>query len=123
MYDYSSTPSSRAVCSSCFLFINTALSQIFSPAGSAYFNVFFKTTDIIIIDQDLNQDGYGDVVVGAPGVGDDVGAAYILFGGETFAESYGLGSLDGDNGFVLTAPSSGGYAGCSVAGIGEHDCT
>lgn len=80
-------------------------------------------TDSIIIDQDLNQDGYGDVVVGAPGVGDDVGAAYILFGAERFADSYGLGSLDGDNGFVLMASASGGYAGCSVAGIGEHYCS
>lgn len=70
--------------------------------------------------QDVNQDGLGDIIVGAPGVGDNTGSAYIVFGSELFSEaSYTLGSIGAAGSFVLSAPIEGGYGGFSVAGAGE----
>lgn len=71
--------------------------------------------------QDINQDGIGDFVVGAPGVGNDAGSAYIIFGSEEYtAASYTLGSIGADDSFILNAPSDNGYGGFSVAGAGER---
>ena len=75
----------------------------------------------VLIDQDINQDGFGDIVVGAPGVGNDAGAAYVVFGRETFSSaSLQLGSIGSDGSLILTAPSSHGFLGFSVAGTGER---
>ncbi|CAN0347241.1 unnamed protein product, partial [Discosporangium mesarthrocarpum] len=68
---------------------------------------------------DINQDGFGDLVIGAPGFGDDAGVVYIFFGAESFPQHNYLGDLDGSNGFVLTGPSSGGLVGFSVDGAGD----
>ncbi|CAM9609391.1 unnamed protein product, partial [Laminaria digitata] len=69
---------------------------------------------------DINQDGFGDFVVGAPGVGNDAGSAYIIFGSEEYtAASYTLGSIGADDSFILNAPSDNGYGGFSVAGAGD----
>ena len=74
------------------------------------------------VEQDINQDGFEDILVGAPGVGTDAGSAYVVFGGAEFAAaSYTLGSLGAADGFVLNAPSDNGYGGFSVAGTGERD--
>lgn len=70
--------------------------------------------------QDINQDGYGDIVVGAPGVGSDAGSAYVVFGHATFSEaSYNIGVIGAEGSYRLVAPSDDGYAGYSVAGAGE----
>ncbi|CAB1113932.1 unnamed protein product [Ectocarpus sp. CCAP 1310/34] len=69
---------------------------------------------------DINQDGYDDIVIGAPGVGSDAGSAYVVFGGETFPEaSYTLGAIDADGSYTLTAPSDEGFGGFSVSGAGD----
>lgn len=71
--------------------------------------------------QDINQDGFGDLVVGAPGVGNDAGSVYIVFGSEEYtAASYTLGSIGADGSFILNAPSDNGYGGFSVAGTGKR---
>lgn len=70
-------------------------------------------------EQDINQDGYGDIVLGAPGVGDDEGAAYVVFGRSVFSYSYSLGNLTAENGVTLATSTVNGYAGCSVSGAGE----
>lgn len=72
-------------------------------------------------EQDINQDGFGDFVVGAPGVGNDAGSAYVVFGsGEFTAASYTLASIGADDSFILNAPSGNGYGGFSVSGAGER---
>lgn len=72
--------------------------------------------------QDINQDGYGDIVVGAPGVGTDSGAAYVVFGGASFTEaSYTLGSIGSDGSYRLIGQSDEGYGGFSVSGAGERE--
>ncbi|CAN0533236.1 unnamed protein product, partial [Ectocarpus sp. 8 AP-2014] len=66
--------------------------------------------------QDINQDGYEDIVIGAPGVGSDAGSAYVVFGGETFSEaSYTLGAIGAEGSYTLTAPSDEGFGGFSVS--------
>lgn len=58
-------------------------------------------------------------MVGAPGVGNDAGAAYVIFGAETFSASYNLGSMGSAESFVLTGASDSSYAGFSVSKTGE----
>lgn len=71
--------------------------------------------------QDVNQDGYGDIVVGAPGVGIDAGSAYVVFGAAAFSQaSYNVGNIGAEGSFHLVAPSDEGYGGYSVAGAGER---
>lgn len=71
--------------------------------------------------QDINQDGYGDLVIGAPGVGTDAGSAYVVFGGSAFSEaSYNIGTIGAEGSYKLVAPSDEGYGGYSVAGAGER---
>ncbi|CAN0271923.1 unnamed protein product, partial [Hapterophycus canaliculatus] len=69
---------------------------------------------------DINQDGYDDLVVGAPGVGNDAGAACVVFGGAAFSEnSYTLGTIGAGGSYLLIAPSDDGLGGFSVAGAGD----
>lgn len=76
-------------------------------------------TKTINDDQDINQDGYGDIVVGAPGAGSDSGSACVVFGGATFSEaSYTLGDIGAEGSYSLIGPSDDGYGGFSVAGAG-----
>ena len=54
---------------------------------------------------DVNGDGVDDLIVTAPGAtveGQDVGAAFVIFGQqEGFERVFDLGNLDGTNGFVI----------------------
>lgn len=71
---------------------------------------------------DINGDGVDDILIGAPGVNNGYGAAYILFGkpsGSTFASSLDLSSLDGTNGFAINGIEEDGYAGSSVSNVGD----
>ena len=73
---------------------------------------------------DLNGDGFGDLIVGAPGADDDgdysVGESYVIFGsGEGFAPSIDLAALDGSQGFRLVGIDSGDQSGIAVAGAGD----
>lgn len=59
--------------------------------------------------------------MGAPGVGNDAGTVYIMFGSDEYtAASYTLGSIGADGSFILNAPSDNGYGGFSVAGTGKR---
>lgn len=68
---------------------------------------------------DLNGDGYGDVLVGAPDATvsglEGVGLAYVVFGRPAFGAQLDLAALDGSNGFVISGVAAEGYAG-NVAG-------
>ena len=60
---------------------------------------------------DVNQDGFDDLAIGAPGVGpvgEKTGAAYVVFGhADPFAATLALASLNGTNGFSLIGETGG----------------
>jgi hypothetical protein len=67
---------------------------------------------------DVNGDGYGDLIIGAYGVHDDLGGAFVVFGGPGRAiSSLDLGALSGTDGFALIA--EGGKAGAPVSAAGD----
>ncbi|RMG35429.1 MAG: hypothetical protein D6725_12575, partial [Planctomycetota bacterium] len=68
---------------------------------------------------DINGDGFGDLIIGAPTANSAAGEAYIVFGKSGgFASAIDLGSLDGSNGFRLDA-GSGQRLGASVSSAGD----
>ena len=51
---------------------------------------------------DVNGDGFGDLIIGAPALTDGCGESYVVFGEASgFEASLDLASLDGTNGFRL----------------------
>ena len=72
---------------------------------------------------DFNDDGIADLLVGAPGAdpnGDGSGSSYVSYGHPgIFPASFGLGSLDGANGFRLDGATQGDASGISVANAGD----
>ena len=73
---------------------------------------------------DLDGDGFGDLVIGAPG-GYDIdfvsGKAYVVLGGSEVGTSgtIKLSELDGSNGFTINESFFGGYTGSSVSSAGD----
>jgi hypothetical protein len=67
---------------------------------------------------DINHDGYGDVIIGAPnadgGAGRSAGATYVIFGQASFGASFDLATLTGPNGFKITG-SFQQFSGYTVA--------
>lgn len=70
--------------------------------------------------QDVNNDGFKDVILGeSPESSSTAGAAYVVFGSETFsAIELDVSALDGTNGFKIEGTDNGDYAGTAVAGVG-----
>ena len=72
---------------------------------------------------DINGDGYGDVIIGAPGAGGEAansGNAYVFFGkGGAFSGSYSVGTFPNSHGFVIAGTSTGDNVGGSVGGGGD----
>ena len=70
--------------------------------------------------QDVNNDGFKDVILGeSPQSASTAGAAYIVFGSESFsAIDLDVSALDGTNGFKIEGTDDGDYAGTAVAGVG-----
>jgi Ca2+-binding RTX toxin-like protein len=69
---------------------------------------------------DVNGDGYGDLLVGAPIYGAERGAAYLIFGTASgFASNLDVATLDGSDGFQMTGQYSTELAGFSVSGAGD----
>jgi hypothetical protein len=74
---------------------------------------------------DINGDGIGDLIVGAPGdfataENTDRGRAYVIFGtGAGFASTINAASLNGSNGFLVDGINSGDNAGISVSNAGD----
>ena len=75
---------------------------------------------------DLNGDGFDDIAIGAPRAGYEqdpqVGVVYVIYGKESgFNSTFNVGSLDGQNGFILKADLPTGYLGESVNYAGDVD--
>jgi hypothetical protein len=69
---------------------------------------------------DVNGDGIADLIVGAPGYDSDTGAAYVIFGGQTFGSALDLNDV-GETilGFKLTGDSELDRFGTSVSSAGD----
>ena len=71
---------------------------------------------------DVNGDGYGDIVIGAPGSGAwrTTGGAYVLFGGDDgYYPTLDADLLAGVDGFQITGNADSGPIGGAVAGVGD----
>ncbi|SEF90131.1 integrin alpha [Nitrosomonas ureae] len=69
---------------------------------------------------DVNGDGFGDVIIGAGGVGNSVNSSYVVFGQASgFDATMNLSGLDGSNGFRLDGEAANDYSGCSVSSAGD----
>ncbi|PXX16590.1 FG-GAP repeat protein [Nitrosomonas ureae] len=72
---------------------------------------------------DVNGDGFGDLIVGAPGTdfnGDSSGSSYVVFGKASgFSAVMDLSGLDGNNGFRLDGVAAQDSSGSSVSNAGD----
>jgi hypothetical protein len=68
---------------------------------------------------DVNGDGFSDVVIGARKVATNKGAAYVVFGGKTPPATISLSGLTGANGFSITGTNANDQVGWSVSGAGD----
>ncbi len=71
---------------------------------------------------DVNGDGFGDIVIGAPDAGanySSTGESYLIFGGANFAPSLALSELDGSDGLRIAGIESFDQSGASVSGAGD----
>lgn len=69
---------------------------------------------------DVNGDGYGDVIIGAPTAG-GTGRAFIVFGRPSWfgTPTLDLATLDGTNGFTLLGENADDHCGYAVSGAGD----
>jgi glycosylphosphatidylinositol phospholipase D len=69
---------------------------------------------------DVNGDGIGDVIIGAPNAEPSPGTAYVVFGTRNARPaSVDLTALDGANGFRIVATPPNGQLGFSVSAAGD----
>jgi len=73
---------------------------------------------------DINDDGYADVIIGAPwadpNLKTEAGESYVLFGAtEGFGSSVNLSSLDGNGGFTIFGIQDRDRVGYSVSAAGD----
>jgi hypothetical protein len=66
---------------------------------------------------DVNGDGLGDVLVGAPYRSDQAGSVYVVFG-QSSLKRIDLARL-GKQGFRIDGPGAGQFVGVSAAGVGD----
>jgi hypothetical protein len=95
--------------------LSAANAQISGPSAGAHGGYSIASVG------DVNGDGFNDLVIGAPGAGNNgragSGSAYVVFGKPSFG-SIDLGSL-GSNGFRIDGAAAGDALGTSVAAAGD----
>jgi len=105
------------------------------PLSSLDGSLGFRVTGAANIDRlgrsidaagDVNGDGIDDLIVSAyladPDGINNAGSAYVIYGRTSgFPASFGVASLDGNNGFRLDGFQANSGAGLSVAGIGDFN--
>ncbi len=69
---------------------------------------------------DVNSDGVEDLLIGARGVTNNTGAAYVIYGTtDNMPATFELSSLDGNNGFKILGESATDWFGNDVSGVGD----
>jgi len=68
---------------------------------------------------DLDGDGFGDLIIGAPYAEAGAGRAYVVFGHAGPFAAIDLASLSAAEGFAITGAAAGDHSGWSVAGGGD----
>ncbi len=70
---------------------------------------------------DVNNDGFDDLIIGAPNALTLSGQAYVVFGKADWSATpvFDLNTLDGTNGFRIDGQAGGERTGFSVTGIGD----
>ena len=68
---------------------------------------------------DVNGDGLNDFIVGAPGMNNGTGAAYVIFGQRDGVSLDLQDFVSGSTGFAIFGASAGDGAGYSVSGAGD----
>jgi Ca2+-binding RTX toxin-like protein len=88
----------------------------------------FDTSGYSVSDAgDINGDGIGDIVIGAPGFTTSEldptttpGTSYVVFGSQAgFPANFELSTLNGTNGFALNGVAADDLTGFSVSGAGD----
>lgn len=67
---------------------------------------------------DINNDGYDDIIIGAPNANSNTGISYVIFGKEIFPTQINLDNI-GEYGFAIYGVSPGDKSGWSVSGAGD----
>lgn len=67
---------------------------------------------------DVNNDGYDDVLIGAPGVNYNEGFCYVVYGGSD-VKSFDLGTLKQSNGIIILGSNAGSKVGGVLSPAGD----
>ncbi len=92
--------------------------------GDAAF-AFGSTGAAVSAAGDVNGDGIGDLIIGAPQAGPNgnshAGTSYVLYGKANFSASFDLAGLTQTDGFRIDGAAADDYSGHSVAAIGDYN--
>jgi len=90
--------------------------KITGNSGSEYFGYSVSTAG------DINNDGYDDIIIGAPTKNANIGAAYVIYGGEKSS----MANIDlstalnpHTTGFMITGNAAGDYFGWALSTAGD----
>jgi hypothetical protein len=81
--------------------------SIINSKRSAQFG--FKVADV----GDINNDGFSDIAISNPF--EENGKVYLIYGSSNFPNSFDVGNLNGQNGFVLTTSENNAKLGISLS--------